>query len=185
MQIVINGLPKNGAHTDQSYPSWNVEVFSLHSESFQDYDQDLQIPEVGGAMVPYDKNTLLYVGGWDFHGDEGWYKSDRIYQFYGHNSNAGFRISSAVFREVTNHHTLLSHSKRKHSVNSQGRSIQPMPAATPTPHPHSLTCEVREHYIGDKLMSAGKCPEGYAQEPDVYRKYSQLYTGICLLSSVM
>ena len=87
--------------------SWNVEVFYLLSESFQDFDQDSQIPVVGGAMVPYEKNTLLYIGGWNRHGAEGWlpgwHQSDKIYQFYGHNTDAGFRIRSTVFREVTNH----------------------------------------------------------------------------------
>ena len=63
----------------------NVEVFSVESKSYLKYNKDMQIPYVGGAMVPYGDDSLLYVGGRG---------SDRIYQFLGKEMRA------KVFKQV-------------------------------------------------------------------------------------
>ena len=64
----------------------NVEVFSVDSKSYLKYNKDMQIPYVGGAMVSYGENSLLYVGGRG---------SDRIYQFLGKEMRA------KVFKQVS------------------------------------------------------------------------------------
>ena len=59
---MINGLPDGGPHIDLD-KDWTVEVFSVTTKRFLPYNRDMQIPIVGGAMVPYGEDSLLYVGG--------------------------------------------------------------------------------------------------------------------------
>ena len=61
----------------------------MGSGRFLPYNEDMQIPYVGGAMVPYGENSLLYVGGRG---------SDKIYQFDGKEMRAKVFRHLAWFR---------------------------------------------------------------------------------------
>ena len=63
------------------YDKWTVDVYSVGSKRFLQYNEDMQIPFVRGAMVPYGENSLLYVGG--KHTTDINRGSDEIYQFEG------------------------------------------------------------------------------------------------------
>ena len=62
-------------------PSTLAQSKERKRSNFAIWQPCMQIPYVGGAMVPYGENSLLYVGGkhtTDNHGS-----SDKIYQFDG------------------------------------------------------------------------------------------------------
>ena len=68
-------------------------IFDVGSQIYRLHDPDIQIPYVGGAMVPYGKDSLLYVGGWKGSLTEGEF-SGTIYQFLGP------EMRVRIFREV-------------------------------------------------------------------------------------
>ena len=63
--------------------SWTVDVFSVSSthRRFLPYSADMQIPFVGGAMVNYGEDSLLYVGG--RHTQDADRGSTEMYRFLG------------------------------------------------------------------------------------------------------
>ena len=46
-------------------------------------NQKMQLPCVGGTMVPYSKTSLLYIGGKCMAKKGEWQSSEAIYQFNG------------------------------------------------------------------------------------------------------
>ena len=91
---MINGLPDGGPHIDLD-KDWTVEVFSVTTKRFLPYNRDMQIPIVGGAMVPYGEDSLLYVGG--RHKDDSSQGLDEIYQFDGKEMRAKVFRHAALF----------------------------------------------------------------------------------------
>ena len=78
----MNGSPEGGSHVGL-LDNWTVDVFSVSptQRRFLPFNADMQIPFVGGAMVNYGEESLLYVGG--RHAEDTDQRSTKMYQFLG------------------------------------------------------------------------------------------------------
>ena len=78
----MNGSPEGGSHVGL-LDNWTVDVFyvSPTQRRFLPFNADMQIPLVGGAMVNYGEDSLLYVGG--RHGQDADQRSTKMYRFLG------------------------------------------------------------------------------------------------------
>ena len=94
----MNGAPEGGSRVGL-LKHWTVDVFSVSSTSrrFLPFNADMQIPFIGGAMVNYGEDSLLYFGG--RHIDDADRKLTEMYRFLGKEMRVEVFRYAAWFRQ--------------------------------------------------------------------------------------